>query len=321
MLKMITCSVITFFVAWVTLTVETDSSPAVSPIYGLKGASVHLTVESLQHLQIRRITWRFNSTAILEHTLDTNNTHYYPGYKEKMQFDSRDFSLLIKNLNETNQGTYTAAITGTSGADSEKAKYYLHVQEAVAKPIIQMNNSTLDSAEGFCNVSVNCSVRDSWVYYTCDQTQCSQTEPQSWPDVNITVTVYNGNIICTGSNRVSNKTQSEPLGDACMTAAMFVSPSSWYIWLVVPGIVCLCIGFICFKIHHNRHTRNSEGELGPDGANTEYMVPPTANTAHPPNTPQDNTVYSTVGHPKELPPGRPPPAHCDDTSIYSQVKK
>ncbi|XP_048826933.1 SLAM family member 9-like isoform X3 [Brienomyrus brachyistius] len=320
---MITYRVIIFFAAWVTLTVETDSSPAESPIYGLKGASVHLTVESLQPLQIKRITWKLNSTAMVDHTVDINYTDYYSGHKEKTQFDSKDFSLLIKNLNETDQGTYTAVITGTSGADSEKAKYYLHVQEAVAKPIIQMNNSTLDSPEGFCNVSVNCSVRDSWVYYTCDQTQCSQTEPQSWPDVNITVTVYNGNIICTGSNRVSNKTQSEPLGDACKKTPSTSEPLSlWYIWLVVPVIVCLCLvcfGFICFKIHHSRHTRNSEGELGLDGANTEYMVPPTAKRAHPPNTPQVNTVYCTVGHPKELPPGRPPPAHCDD--IYSQVKK
>uniref|UniRef100_A0A3B3SC37 Immunoglobulin domain-containing protein n=1 Tax=Paramormyrops kingsleyae TaxID=1676925 RepID=A0A3B3SC37_9TELE len=321
---MITYSVIIFFVAWVTLTVETDSSPAESPVYRLKGASVHLTVEGLQHPQIRRITWRLNSTAMLEHTLDTNHTYYYPEYKKKVQFDSSDFSLLIKNVNETDQGTYTAVITETGGADSEKAKYRLHVQEAVAKPFIQMNNLTLDSAEGFCTVSVNCSVRDSWVYYTCDQTQCSQTEPQSWPDVNITVTVYHGNIICTGSNRVSNKTQSEPLGHACMKSdGIIVPPSLWYIVLIL-GIVCLClvcIGFICFKMRRKRHPRNSEGELSPDGVNATYMVPRAANRAFSPNTPQDNTVYCTVGHPKDLPPGPPPPAHCDDTSIYSQVKK
>nr|XP_023660469.1 T-lymphocyte activation antigen CD80-like isoform X1 [Paramormyrops kingsleyae] len=200
---------------WITLFVKTDSSPTVSPIYELKGASVHLTVEGLQRLQIRRITWSVNSILMLEYTVGHDKPHYYPEYKEKMQFDSSDFSLLIKNLEETDQGTYTAKITETNGTESEKAKYRLHVQEAVAKPIIQMNNSTLDSAEGFCTVSVNCSVKDSWVYYTCDQTQCLQTEPQSWPNVNITVTVYNGSIICTGSNRVSNKTQSEPLGHAC----------------------------------------------------------------------------------------------------------
>nr|XP_023660470.1 T-lymphocyte activation antigen CD80-like isoform X2 [Paramormyrops kingsleyae] len=210
---------------WITLFVKTDSSPTVSPIYELKGASVHLTVEGLQRLQIRRITWSVNSILMLEYTVGHDKPHYYPEYKEKMQFDSSDFSLLIKNLEETDQGTYTAKITETNGTESEKAKYRLHVQEAVAKPIIQMNNSTLDSAEGFCTVSVNCSVKDSWVYYTCDQTQCLQTEPQSWPNVNITVTVYNGSIICTGSNRVSNKTQSEPLGHACVQYSALLPPS------------------------------------------------------------------------------------------------
>ncbi|XP_048826953.1 T-lymphocyte surface antigen Ly-9-like isoform X2 [Brienomyrus brachyistius] len=210
---------------WITLFVKTDSSPAESPVYGLKGASVHLTVESLQHLWIRRITWKLNSTEILEHTVEINQTHYYPGYKEKMQLDSRDLSLLIKNLDETDQGTYTAVITETDGVISEKAKYRLHVQDAVSKPVIQMMSLSLSSAEGFCNVSVNCSVRDSWVYYTCDQTQCSQTEPQSWLDMNITVTVYNGNIICTGSNRVSKETQSEPLGDACGQNSALLPPS------------------------------------------------------------------------------------------------
>uniref|UniRef100_A0A3B3S1J8 Immunoglobulin V-set domain-containing protein n=1 Tax=Paramormyrops kingsleyae TaxID=1676925 RepID=A0A3B3S1J8_9TELE len=224
-----------------------DSSPTESPVYGQKGASVHLTVEGLQRLQIIRITWKYNNTDIVEHTLDSSPSYYNKNYTEKIQFDSSDFSLLIKKLDETNRGIYTATIKDKDRKDFVKAKYHLHVL-AVAKPIIQMNNLTLDSAEGFCTVSVNCSVRDSWVYYTCNQTQCSQTEPQSWPDVNITVTVDNGNIICTGSNRVSMNTDGTS-----------ESPSSWYIVLIL-GILCLClcIGLIYFVRRRNRHTRNSE---------------------------------------------------------------
>nr|XP_023671267.1 SLAM family member 9-like [Paramormyrops kingsleyae] len=198
---------------WITLFVTTDSSPTESPVYGQRGASVNLTVEGLRDLQIIRITWKYNNTDILEHSMDSSPSYYNRDYTEKIQFDSSDFSLLIKNLDETNRGTYTAVIKDKNRNDFVKAKYHLHVLEAVSKPVIKP--LSLSSAEGFCNVSVNCSVRDSWVYYTCNQTQCSQTEPQSWPDVNITVTVYNGNITCTGSNRVSKETQSEPLGHAC----------------------------------------------------------------------------------------------------------
>uniref|UniRef100_A0A3B3QPB1 Immunoglobulin subtype domain-containing protein n=1 Tax=Paramormyrops kingsleyae TaxID=1676925 RepID=A0A3B3QPB1_9TELE len=264
-----------------------------SPVYGQKGASVHLTVEGLQRLQIIRITWKYNNTDIVEHTLDSSPSYYNKNYTEKIQFDSSDFSLLIKKLDETNRGIYTATIKDKNRMDFVKNFRMLICVSAAL------------SAEGFCTVSVNCSVRDSWVYYTCNQTQCSQTEPQSWPDVNITVTVYNGNITCTGSNRVSKETQSEPLGHAC--EGMMVN-------LIITYIRTL--NTTCYL-----HFKLSGGAMGPDGANTMYVVPPTANRASSPNTPQDNTVYCTVGHPKDLPPRTPRPAHCDDMSIYSQVKK
>ncbi|KAL4593036.1 hypothetical protein GN956_G27166, partial [Arapaima gigas] len=87
--------------------------------------------------------------------------------------------------------------------------------EAVPKPTLNLTLLQLNSSGLSCKVSVNCSVRDSWVSGTCDQVQRSQVQLSPGSDVNISVKSDNGTIFCSGSNAVSRKTQSEPVEYPC----------------------------------------------------------------------------------------------------------
>ncbi|KAL4593098.1 hypothetical protein GN956_G27077 [Arapaima gigas] len=132
-----------------------------------------------------------------------------------MEFNTTDLSLHIEDLTETDSGVYSAETTDTKGQRTDVAKYNLHVQEAVPKPTLNLMLLQLNSSGLSCKVSVNCSVRDSWVSGTCDQVRCSQIHLSPGSDVDLSVESDNGTVFCSGSNGVSRETQSEPLTSVC----------------------------------------------------------------------------------------------------------
>ncbi|KAJ8361364.1 hypothetical protein SKAU_G00178890 [Synaphobranchus kaupii] len=142
----------------------------------------------------------------------------YGSYKATTEFDEKNFSLLLKNVQQRDSGIYTAKITDDDGKERDVATYRLTVQEA--PPIPQVRVELLSSAAGLCNVSVNCSAKDIWASYTCDHAHCTQVEnTTSLSGVNIIVTATNGIIHCSSSNRVDTKTQSVPTKDICQPKA------------------------------------------------------------------------------------------------------
>ncbi|KAL4593100.1 hypothetical protein GN956_G27075 [Arapaima gigas] len=139
-----------------------------------------------------------------------------------MEFSTTDLSLHIKDLTEADSGVYSAEATDTEGQRTDVAKYNLHVQEAVPKPTLNLKLLQLNSSGLSCKVSVNCSVRDSWVSSTCDQVQCSQVQLSAGSDVDLSVESDNGTIFCSGSNAVSRETQSEPLTSVCKCVTLLL---------------------------------------------------------------------------------------------------
>ncbi|KAL4593125.1 hypothetical protein GN956_G27046, partial [Arapaima gigas] len=133
-----------------------------------------------------------------------------------MEFNTTDLSLHIEDLTETDSGVYSVETTDSEGQLTDVAKYNLHVQEAVPKPTLKLKLLQLNSSGLSCKVSVNCSVRDSWVSGTCDQLQCSQVHLSPGSDVDLSVKSERGTIFCSGSNGVSRETQSEPLTSVCV---------------------------------------------------------------------------------------------------------
>ncbi|KAJ8361377.1 hypothetical protein SKAU_G00179020 [Synaphobranchus kaupii] len=116
----------------------------------------------------------------------------------------------------SDNGTYACDVKNPPDIEVMPAHTQLRVVMKEAPPIPQVRVELLSSAAGLCNVSVNCSAKDIWASYTCDYAHCTQGEiTTSLSGVNIIVTVTNGIIHCSSSNRVDTKTQSVPTKDLC----------------------------------------------------------------------------------------------------------
>ncbi|XP_029107608.1 uncharacterized protein LOC114910482 [Scleropages formosus] len=235
---------VVFLIPWITLSVLTELSAAVSSVdqFALKGKSINLTVEGLQTENVNRLSWKVNSTIILEYDLEEKKKKYFGSFKQKTKFNPTDYSLYIKNLTEADSGLYSVEIMDNSGGRTDHTKYNLHVQEAVPKPILNLMLLHLNSSGTVCNVSVNCSVGHSWVSCTCDQDQCKHVELQS--DVNISVTANKGTITCTGSNLVSSANQSKAMEPLCVQSPLTGSSAFMGIIasvLAVFGVVLICV--------------------------------------------------------------------------------
>ncbi|KAL4618261.1 hypothetical protein GN956_G20690 [Arapaima gigas] len=313
-------------ITWITLSALTELSAAVEAEdrFGQKGGSVHLTVDGQQKPNLRRLSWKINSTLILEYTVHRNEVEYFGEFKQKMEFSSTDLSLHIKDLTETDSGVYSAETTDTEGQQTD-LKYNLHVQEAVPKPTLKLTLLQLNSSGLSCKVSVNCSVRDSWVSGTCDQVQCSQVQLSPGSDVDLSVKSERGTIFCSGSNGVSRETQSEPVEYPCFknTFSSQSSTPQFFIPLTEVGVLLLCaVGLV---IKYRKRRRLCYPKTSTQEENTAYTSPEELKPHHGVNGSQETplTVYSTLmpGSDQKAQTKVPPSCRGGDISMYSEIKR
>uniref|UniRef100_A0AAY4A4C0 Immunoglobulin V-set domain-containing protein n=1 Tax=Denticeps clupeoides TaxID=299321 RepID=A0AAY4A4C0_9TELE len=162
--------------------------------------SVTLDLQRPAETGIKRIIWSFN--------LNTDIVTYYSNYKlktedefkDKVYFNSRTFSLLVKNLRKSDSGIYRAE--GPGGW--VLAEYRLRVLEPVEAPVLTLVTywSTGDS----CHVTVNCTGGDRSLMSSCDNTSCSP-EGGASTDSTLSMSVRDDIISCNHSNPFSWKSQ------------------------------------------------------------------------------------------------------------------
>ncbi|XP_035283827.1 uncharacterized protein LOC118232804 isoform X3 [Anguilla anguilla] len=216
-------------------------SRAEESLFVREGGSVRLDVQEYEGLHFRALSWRFNiTTAILEYINKSKDLDVFYPYKTRAEFDKKNFSLLLKNMQERDNGIYTAEINDNEGVRRHADFYRLTVQ--VAPPTPEVGVALLSSAGGFCKVSVNCSAKDTWASYTCDHAHCTQVANTTSPTgVNIIVTATNGTIHCSSSNRVDTKTRSESTKTICppVTPSPGLSPCALKSVLFSLGLVAM----------------------------------------------------------------------------------
>ncbi|XP_064202058.1 uncharacterized protein LOC135260617 isoform X4 [Anguilla rostrata] len=98
-----------------------------------KGGSVRLDVQGYEKLRNEALFWRFNSTAILQYLIKFKDLTFYKDYKIRTEFDQKNFTLLLKNVQERDSGIYTAKITDIEGQPRDVASYRLTVQVSRAE--------------------------------------------------------------------------------------------------------------------------------------------------------------------------------------------
>ncbi|XP_028994553.1 uncharacterized protein si:ch1073-220m6.1 [Betta splendens] len=137
--------------------------------------------------------------------------------KNKVDYDSENNSLCIKNLTNADSGIYEFNFIDSFSYINEK--YRIIVQGQVPRPVVVMSELDTNTSAGMCNISVNCSIRSEWLWSFCDADAC-RTAQASLSEVNISISIGisitgNRTVVCSGNNRVSTKSVFRRIPSTC----------------------------------------------------------------------------------------------------------
>ncbi|KAM9350082.1 CD48 antigen-like [Symphorus nematophorus] len=192
---------------------EASGASTEPPVFVETGKDLILDVkEQITLEEGADLKWRVNDSKNIV-KFDGTKTTIFSIYKGRADFYEQNYSLLLKNVQQSDSGDYTAHVSG----DKNKlvAEYKVTVQDPVSPVKLTVNSSSS------CNLTVTCSTVDSHISSTfrCDNQTCSQeggeksgakTGPSS-----INVYVEHGFIICNHSNQVSWKQDKKEIKRFC----------------------------------------------------------------------------------------------------------
>ncbi|XP_062338279.1 uncharacterized protein LOC134037018 [Osmerus eperlanus] len=269
-------------------------------VFVLKGQDVHLDLkEHVDPKTVSVVSWKFNYSDPVVNYFSISKRSIIEKYKNNANISERNFSLLIKNLQEADSGSYDVHVTrkGTGNID---ASYLIVVQDKVDPPVLTLDSST--STADSCNMTVICRTLNTSVSSTCNTITCSQEGGDRGGVVTSTapllIYVSGGSIICNHSNQVSWAEDTKEIKGICTLypTAQIQNP------IIVPAsttaafilVVCAAIGvYVC---QYKKKTRT-------EMINSTYVS--VQNTPQAQGAPVDQsadrcppTIYSTVELPK-----------------------
>ncbi|KAK2822778.1 hypothetical protein Q5P01_022843 [Channa striata] len=198
--------IVVFFVLY---SLETKESDAQSLVFVQQGNNALLDLTTSPG-QYKFFFWKFNGDNNVVSLANGQNPDISNRYKEKAEF-KQNYSLLLKNLQQTDSGDYVALASGDT--DVQLAKYNVIVKDPVSPVKLTVTSNSSDP----CNLTVTCSTVDSHITktYRCDKLTCSYQGGAN--DDSINVTVREGVIICNHSNQVSWKTDRIEINSICVS--------------------------------------------------------------------------------------------------------
>ncbi|XP_039458593.1 uncharacterized protein LOC116332076 isoform X1 [Oreochromis aureus] len=193
-----------FFVILVLL--SCTEAEGLQHVFLLHGKDLHLDIKKSVVLDKKTdLFWKFNETNNVAKYGFNNDPIVYDKYAGRAELFGQNYSLVLKNVQHSDSGDYTAVLSG--GQDYMVAEYKVIIQDPVS-PV----NLTVDSVSGSsdsCNLIVTCSTVDSQIssIFTCDAQNCSLVEKGSFKaktySSNLVVYLQQSFIICNHSNQVS----------------------------------------------------------------------------------------------------------------------
>ncbi|XP_029310532.1 uncharacterized protein LOC115023582 [Cottoperca gobio] len=232
---------------WIIAGITTEVPPMRH--YRVKNSSLCLPVVTSPPYQ--QDTWSFNKNVIV---LDKNIT---PNYKDKVYYNPGNQSLCIKKITETDRGIYTFTfihlINSTFQTSTETHR--LIVEETVPRPVIRLSRLHSNLSAEFCNIAVNCSIRDDWVRSVCDN-NCITSQRSLFWKFNIIILTDGRSVVCIGSNHVSTTNVSVSIEAMCFGKSNH-PPTVIFIVIVVCVALCafafcVAMGFFSTQYCHNQ---------------------------------------------------------------------
>uniref|UniRef100_A0AAY4A4T5 CD48 antigen n=1 Tax=Denticeps clupeoides TaxID=299321 RepID=A0AAY4A4T5_9TELE len=187
-----------------TLTSSTVSSAGQS-VVKLEGDFVTLDPQRPAETGITLLIWSFNmETDIVIYFIRDDILEIKDNYKDKVLFNKETFSLLVKNLQKSDNGLYRAEGSGFQCLVFVCVNVCVcfYVSEPVEAPVLTLVTywSTSDS----CNVTVNCTGGDRSLMSSCDSSFCTP-EGGASTDSTLSLSVRDDIIVCNHSNPASWK--------------------------------------------------------------------------------------------------------------------
>ncbi|KAL2096901.1 hypothetical protein ACEWY4_006108 [Coilia grayii] len=252
-----------------TLAIVSTASCAPETVFAPMGNSVTLIMNTFDIVDKDCAVWIFNQTDIVTYypyNPEDRQLRVLPLYKSRVEFDSRDLSMELRNLQKSDSGLYTGEIK--TPEDKTVVEYKLLVLESVQKPILTVHPDW--SGGDSCNLTVTCRACDLSLTSTCNSSTCTQDGDSAHGG--LTIFIKHGSIICNHSNPVSWSHAAEQTEGFCSPTQPLESPideqTTVTICIAVVGVIVLLaaligviLGFL-MKQERCASTVNQEVETG-----------------------------------------------------------
>ncbi|XP_053186755.1 uncharacterized protein LOC128369702 [Scomber japonicus] len=185
---------------------KTHGSSAVTTVFVQKGKDLHLDVKELLVLgKDDEFSWTYNKTSNVVRLFHDKKNKISDSYKGRVEFSVQNHSLLLKNVQHSDSGDYTALINGDN--IQCVAEYRVIIQDPVSP--VQLSVNSVSNSRESCNLTVTCSTEDSLINstFTCDTQTCHQEGGEqskvTTSGSSLRVYLLNDSIICNHSNQVN----------------------------------------------------------------------------------------------------------------------
>uniref|UniRef100_A0A8C1IJU5 Immunoglobulin V-set domain-containing protein n=1 Tax=Cyprinus carpio TaxID=7962 RepID=A0A8C1IJU5_CYPCA len=209
------------------------------------GDSVQLDIQTQQLPDFDLLSWsNDNSENIVKYLHNSKEVKLHSSYKDRVDFNNKNFSLTLKNMQKTDSRLYTARTSGES--DKNIVTYRVSVIDAVEAPVLTVNSNS--SSPDPCNFTcIGSNITINFIY---NGSSCSPEEVTS-DHYTLRLSCIGVSIMCNYSNPVSWKIDTKKVNKICtVNKGKLEAAPAFLPWVIVICLIALAsavIGFCIYK--------------------------------------------------------------------------
>ncbi|XP_062413726.1 uncharacterized protein LOC119209535 [Pungitius pungitius] len=233
-----------------------------TPVFVLKGRDLLLELDADPPDGISYVDWKINKTVQLVRIPLNKEPHVLHSFTGRFEFPEKKFSVILKNLQETDSGVYSA-VAGTSTGDKPVSEYKVTVQGPVSPVELIVDRVDSNISES-CDLHVTCRTHNSHINSTfkCPKGVCSQEGGErsevTTSGASLQVYLLKSTIICNHSNQVNwtqdfNTTEHLCPSKPELPFVFLVRMVVFSVGLIIMASAVITVHLVDFKKHQERN--------------------------------------------------------------------